>query len=42
MLERILLNLLQALVVLACAPRSEGVTAPASLLRPSINKQDRS
>jgi hypothetical protein len=44
MLERILLNLLQALVVLACAPGIEGVTAPASLLSPTINlnKQDRS
>ena len=44
MLERILYNLLEALVVPAYAPHIEGVSAPASLLRPSINlnKQDRS
>jgi hypothetical protein len=44
MLERILLNLVAARVVPACAPRIEGVTAPVSLLSPNINlnKQDRS
>jgi hypothetical protein len=44
MLERILLNLVAALVVLACAPGIEDVSAPASLLSPNINlnRQDRS
>jgi hypothetical protein len=41
MLERILCNLVQALVVPACVPHIEGVTAPASLLI-NLNKQDRS